>query len=321
MAKKTRALISFDYALKRLLRNKANFDVLEGFLSELLMQKVKVRNILESESNKTHEKDKQNKVDIMVEDTKNEIIMIELQFEMEFDYLLRMLYGASKAVTEYVKEGDAYTVIRKVYAIHVVYFDLGQGSDYVYHGDTSFKGLHTQDELRLSETQQKEFKKDKPSDLYPEYYILKINTFDKVAENTLDEWIYFLKTNTIKDEFTAQGLDKARAALVYENLTEKEREEYNTLQEARRRNLKQMVSAKAEGGYEAEKKAAKALAEKDTVIAAERKANAEKDAALAEKEAALAAEREANAEKDAALAAEREALTRALAELAALKKK
>jgi len=36
----TRNLISFDGALKRLLRNKTNFEVLEGFLSELLCRKI-----------------------------------------------------------------------------------------------------------------------------------------------------------------------------------------------------------------------------------------------------------------------------------------
>ena len=36
MSTTTRSMISFDWAMKRLLRNKANFEVLEGFLSELL---------------------------------------------------------------------------------------------------------------------------------------------------------------------------------------------------------------------------------------------------------------------------------------------
>ena len=31
-----RKLITFDWAMKRLLRSKANFEILEGFLSELL---------------------------------------------------------------------------------------------------------------------------------------------------------------------------------------------------------------------------------------------------------------------------------------------
>jgi hypothetical protein len=45
-------LVSFDWAVKKLLRNKANFDVLEGFLSELLNFDVKIEQILESEHHK-----------------------------------------------------------------------------------------------------------------------------------------------------------------------------------------------------------------------------------------------------------------------------
>ena len=39
-------LIRFDWAVKRLLRNKANFKVIEGFLSELLHDDIKIQNIL-----------------------------------------------------------------------------------------------------------------------------------------------------------------------------------------------------------------------------------------------------------------------------------
>ena len=46
-----RKLISFDWAIKRILRSKANFDILEGFLSELLFEDIKILEILESESN------------------------------------------------------------------------------------------------------------------------------------------------------------------------------------------------------------------------------------------------------------------------------
>ena len=42
--------IRFDWAIKRLLRQKANFDVLEGFLTVFLNEKVKIIEILESES-------------------------------------------------------------------------------------------------------------------------------------------------------------------------------------------------------------------------------------------------------------------------------
>ena len=52
MASKSRKLISFDWAIKKILRSKANFEVLEGFLSELLFDDIKIKEILESEGTK-----------------------------------------------------------------------------------------------------------------------------------------------------------------------------------------------------------------------------------------------------------------------------
>ena len=58
----TKKLIRFDWAVKKLLRNKANFVVLEGFLSELLFDDIKIQKILESESKQDTENDKYNRV-------------------------------------------------------------------------------------------------------------------------------------------------------------------------------------------------------------------------------------------------------------------
>ena len=62
--------LRFDWAIKRLLRQKANFGILEGFLSELLKEDIETIEILDSESNKETEEDKYNRVDILVKDTK-----------------------------------------------------------------------------------------------------------------------------------------------------------------------------------------------------------------------------------------------------------
>jgi hypothetical protein len=59
-------LIRFDWAIKKLLRRKTNYGILEGFLSELLNFDVKIVKILESESNKEDQDDKYNRVDILV---------------------------------------------------------------------------------------------------------------------------------------------------------------------------------------------------------------------------------------------------------------
>ena len=52
--------IRFDWAVKCLLRQKANFDVLEGFLTVLLGEEVKIIELLESESNQQSVDDKFN---------------------------------------------------------------------------------------------------------------------------------------------------------------------------------------------------------------------------------------------------------------------
>lgn len=132
-------LIRFDWALKRLLRNKANYKVLEGFMSELLNEEITIINILESESNQETEDDKFNRVDLLVENSKKELTIIEIQQRNEYDYFHRMLYGTSKLITEYLKLGEPYSNIRKVYSVNILYFDLGQGEDYIYHGKTNFK--------------------------------------------------------------------------------------------------------------------------------------------------------------------------------------
>ena len=101
-------LVRFDWAAKRLLRNKSNFVVLEGFLSVLLEDKIRIERILESEGNQQKFDDKFNRVDMLAENSKGELVIIEVQNNRELDYFHRMLYGTSKAITEYINDGDRY---------------------------------------------------------------------------------------------------------------------------------------------------------------------------------------------------------------------
>ena len=243
MAKK---LVRFDWAMKRLLRNKANFDILEGFLSELLHEDFKIKQILESEGNKETEDDKFNRVDILVENKKGELVIVEIQNTREADYFQRMLYGTAKVIVEHIAEGQPYSQVKKVYSVNIVYFDLGQGDDYVYHGTTSFIGIHSNHELELSEKQKELFKKTSVSDLYPEYYVIKTNRFNEIAKDTLDEWIYFLKTAEIKDEFTAKGLKAASQKLDILKLEPADRKEYDRYLEAQRSDASFVETVKLE---------------------------------------------------------------------------
>ena len=226
------SLIRFDWAMKRLLRQKANFTVLEGFLSVLLGEKIKIINIKESESNKSSADDKFNRVDILVENSFGELLIIEMQNNEEADYFLRMLYGVSKAITEHISEGEPYSNVRKVYHINIVYFSLGQGMDYVYHGVTEFRGIHHHDLLQLTDDQKIFFSSEnrknvnEVKDLHPEYYLLCVKDFDNVAKDSLDEWMYYLKNNDIPEGFTAPGLEEAKKQLQYDTLSEQEKIDY-----------------------------------------------------------------------------------------------
>ena len=221
-------------------------------MSELLKRQIKVKQILEGESNKEARFDKSNRVDILVEDEQGELIIIELQFTSEFDYFHRMLYGTSKVVTQFIDRGNNYAKVRKVYSINIVYFDLGQGNDYVYHGRTSFKGMHTGDELQLTPAQRKEFGTLEAGDVFPEYYILEVKHFNDVAKDTLDEWIYYLKNDTIKDHFKAQGLAQARELLDYDKLPDEERRAYDRALDNRISQQSSIYTAKKEGFIEGE---------------------------------------------------------------------
>jgi predicted transposase/invertase (TIGR01784 family) len=221
-----RKLITFDWALKRLLRSKANFDVLEGFLSELLKDDIEILEVLESEANKDSKDSKLNRVDLKVINKKKEIIIIEVQYDREIDYLHRILFGTSKIITEHLLEPEPYCKVVKVISVNILYFDLGQGADYVYHGITHFQGLHYKDELKLTERQQEYFNKTNISEIYPEYYLIKVNRFNDIAKDTLDEWIYFLKNEEIKDEFKAKGLKKAKEIMDVLKLSDEERQSY-----------------------------------------------------------------------------------------------
>ena len=104
---------------------------------------------------------------------------MEVQGESEYAYFQRILFGTSKLVTEYINSGDNYANVKKVYSINIVYFDLGQGKDFVYHGKTEFRGIHEGDVLRLSTFQRQKFGVDEVYQLYPEYYVLKVNDFNR----------------------------------------------------------------------------------------------------------------------------------------------
>ncbi|MDR0939101.1 MAG: PD-(D/E)XK nuclease family transposase [Mediterranea sp.] len=316
--------IRFDWAMKRLLRQKANFVVLEGLLTVLLNEEIHIVEILESESNQDSSDDKFNRVDIKAKNHKGEIIIVEIQNTRELTYMERILYGVSKAITEHIHLGDSYEVVKKVYSISILYFDIGEGSDYLYHGRTHFVGVHTGDQLIVS-TKQRDAIVPRPSDdIFPEYYLIRVNEFNKVAVTPLEEWISYLKTGEIPTDATAPGLPEARERMRYYDMTDKEKHSYvgyldhirtqNNFVDSYRLEIniaqqkveeqKQKVEEEKKRAEEEKKRADEAERKADE---AERKADEEKRKADEEKRKADEEKRKADEEKRKADEAERKA--------------
>ena len=223
---KEKNVIRFDWAIKRLLRDKANPVVLEGFLTSLLGREIKILDFLESEGNKNRADEKSNRVDIVAKDSSGARILIEVQNETENEYFHRILFGVSRMIIDHIKSGEKYDKIPKVYSINIVFFELGNKSDYVYHGFTEFLGLHNKEPLQLKDSMNKKFEVARPGEILPEYYILIAKDFDKWSKTPLDQWMYYLSTNRIPADADAPGLREAREQLDIDNLSDEDRNAY-----------------------------------------------------------------------------------------------
>ena len=219
--------IRFDWAVKRMLRDKANFAVLEGLVTVLLGEKIVITELLESEGNQETSEAKFNRVDIKAKNEKGEIIIVEVQLSRQLYYLQRMLYGVSKAITEHIQIGNMYDQVKKVYSINIIYFDLGKGSDYLYHGKTVFTGVHTGDNLVVNTKEANEIRMTAPENVFPEYYIIRVNEFNQIATTPIEEWLDYLKNNRIKDDTSTPGLQEAREKLLYMTMSDADRRAYD----------------------------------------------------------------------------------------------
>lgn len=124
--------IRFDYAIKRLLRQKDNFSILEGFLSELLYEDIKIQEILESESNQIDAEDKYN-VDSLNEAEKSayeNFVKTERIRESEIDTPLSDGYmRAEKKLNPLIEEAKKESqelLIKSVKGFHANGIDISQ---------------------------------------------------------------------------------------------------------------------------------------------------------------------------------------------------
>lgn len=216
--------IRFDWAMKRLLRNKVNFGVLEGLLTTLLGERITIQKLMENSIEDSQ--DKFSFANMIVTNEKQETFWIEIQNHNEYAYFERTIFDISKCLYNYITSKSNCYKVRKVYSVNIVYFTLGHGTDIVYHGKTEFRGIHNGELLELSPFQKQTFKVNEVSQLYPEYYILKVNDFNRVAKTPLEEWIYYLNTGDVPEGASAPGLEEVKERLKLDRMTKTELDAY-----------------------------------------------------------------------------------------------
>ena len=228
-----REYIRFDWAIKRILRDKANKDVLEGLIQVLIKEPVTITEILESASNKDRREDKGNRVDVKAMTGKGEIIIVEVQLTKERDFFQRILFGSVTAINDQIGTGQDYEVIKKVYSVNILYFNFGSGDDYAFHGVTTFRGMTNENAvLEFNNKNERKYMDSErrritsPDEVFPEYFLLIVNRFNEVARTPIEEWMAYLKDGAIREDTTVPGLQEARRKLEYMSMTDEERREY-----------------------------------------------------------------------------------------------
>ena len=227
---KTDNVIRFDWAAKNIFRDKADFTILQSLVSAILGQEVTITELLESESNQQHEKDKFNRVDIKAKDSLGEIILIEVQQSDDLNFLKRILYSTAKTITEHISSGKDYENVKKVFSINILYFNLGMGADYLYHGQSELTGVHTGDRLVLGNGNfPNGLRMEAMNNIFPEYYVLRVSQYDESKEPTsdMDEWMRYLKVGYISPETRVPGLRAAKERLDILKMDPKERKRYD----------------------------------------------------------------------------------------------
>ena len=71
----------------------------------------------------------------------------------------------------------------------ILYFNLGEGADYLYHGKTQFVGVYTNDLLQMSPKELNALGVHNSLNIFPEYYLIRVNEFNKVARTPLEEYM------------------------------------------------------------------------------------------------------------------------------------
>ena len=220
-------IISFDYAIKYLLRDKGSYDIIEAFISALLKSQgygpVKIIALLDRESNREEIGQKKSLADLIVEDEQNQKYIIEIERQQVTNYAHKACFNTSRLIADQLPSGTDFLSLKKVFHISLLYFKIGRGS--LFHGKTIVREVETGEKLSFH-IEDLEHRIIDVTDIFPEYIFIAIPDFDDDVQEELDEWLYVLKHAEVREDFKSDIMKRVADKLNVLHMTKEERDEW-----------------------------------------------------------------------------------------------
>lgn len=245
----TKSLISFDYAIKYLLKDKGEYSIVEGFISALLKTKgykdVKIIALLESESNKEDSKSKRSLADLIVEDEEHHKYIIEIERNVKDSFIHKALFNTSRLIVDNLAQREDYTQIVKIFHISLLYFPVGKGA--IHYGQTIFHEIETNEKLFVHITNPETGEVFDATGIMPEYFFISVPLFNDRLEREIDEWLHVMKYDSVPEHYHSPYMAQVSEKLNILKMTAAERASYSYYQKKLYNDRDELQAAEARG--------------------------------------------------------------------------
>jgi len=222
-------LISFDFAIKYLLKNKGDYDIIEGFISALFASQgyppIKINALLDTESNKEELELKKSIADLVVEDGEGNKYIVEIERAYTPNFMHKACFNSSRLVVDGIYGSQDYTTIKKIFHISLLYFSTKGMQKPIYHGKTIVHEVDTKHPVDVSIANEGLVIFNTPN-VFPEYFFISVPMFDDIINSEIDEWLYVMKHSEIKQSFKSPYMAKVAERLAVIKMSAEERNEY-----------------------------------------------------------------------------------------------
>ena len=247
-------LVSFDYAIKYLLKDKGDYGIVEGFISALLKTKgykdIKIVALLETESNKEDSKSKRSLADLIVEDDDHHKYIIEIERNVKDSFIHKACFNTSRLIVDNLAQREDYTQIIKIFHISLLYFPIGNGNGAIYHGKTIIHEIETNEKLSVHIKNQETGEVFDATDILPEYFYISVPLFNDRLEKEIDDWLHVMKYDEVPKNYHSPYMVQVAEKLSILKMTPEERANYSYYQKKLYNDRDELQAAEARGKSE-----------------------------------------------------------------------